>query len=196
MAQVPRCLHLSPDAPRPLRGLSARRLRAAPFLTLTHFLASMGEATRAFTIFDTLTIREMESWFPDQSGILSQLPPTWTAKHAADMMGTIPFQLCWPQLWQCQRSSSPGAAAQVQQMSTPMPKHTQAGNVMSPAEACHVEAAGASGQGLVALCYPCPSPVRLWRVAEARPGVQKLAGRNQWPPSGVAQRVAGWCPPS
>ena len=63
-----------------------------------------------FAAFDTLTIQEMEPWLPDLSGILSQLPPTWTAKHAADLMGTIPFQLCWPQLRLSQRGASTAAA--------------------------------------------------------------------------------------
>lgn len=65
---------------------------------LTHFLASLDEATRRFDIFNALTLRELEFWFPDPSGILSQLPPTWTVQHAADQVASAPFLLCWPRL--------------------------------------------------------------------------------------------------
>ena len=99
-AQVPRCLHLHPDAPRPQRGLATQPTRAAPVLALTHFLACMDEATTLSDIFDALTLEDLESWFPDQSGILSQLPPTWTVQRAADLVGCAPLQLRWPQLSQ------------------------------------------------------------------------------------------------
>ena len=135
-AQVPRCLRLHPDAPRPQRGLAAQPTRAAPFLALTHFLASVDEATKCFEIFDALTLQELESWFPDQSGILSQLPPTWTVQHAADLVGCIPLHLCWPQL--SQSASVPACAAAAGAALARMAQRF-------PAKARHAKPAGTSG---------------------------------------------------
>ena len=95
---MPPCLHLHPDAPRPRPGTAARPPYAARFLARTHFIACEQEAPDDFAPFEVLEGQDLESWFPDRTGILSQLPRTWTVQSVADLVETTPLQLCWPRL--------------------------------------------------------------------------------------------------
>ena len=68
------------QTPRTLCKVWWRRTSAPiSLLAVTHFLASPDDPRRYSDIFDALSLQELESWFPDESGIFSQLPPTWTA---------------------------------------------------------------------------------------------------------------------
>ena len=93
MTQVPRYLQLHPDSRR-----GSRTCYASRFLTRFHFVACQDEAPEDFMTFEVLTLGDLDSWFPDQSRVLSQLPPTWTVQAAADLLKCPAMQLRGPYL--------------------------------------------------------------------------------------------------
>jgi hypothetical protein len=97
--QVPPRLGLHPDCPRPQHGVPVRRPRSSHILAHTHFYATLHEAPVEFLaeVFESLTLRDLSFWFPDQSGTVSQLPETWTLAQAADRVGSCPLLLHGPQ---------------------------------------------------------------------------------------------------
>lgn len=154
MAQLPRCLRLHPDTLRRVRGLPAQHPHAAHFLLRLLLLASLEETPEGFDPVKTLTLREMASWFPDRSGVVSRLPPTWTWHHAAAELETSPLQLRRPQL--ARLGSTPGKAA-TEPLSTPAHKRAPPGIARTlSAQARHGEPAGTSGAGLATLRSPRP----------------------------------------
>ena len=164
---MPHCLHLHPDTPRPRPGTAARPPYAARFLARTHFIACQQEAPDNFVPFEVLTLKDLESWFPDRSGILSQLPRAWTVQSVADLAETTPLQLFWPQL---PKSESVPARAAWQHL------RASACNE-GPAKAHPGMPARTSGEGLATLCCSSPGTERFRRFAAAR---QHVSGRPQW----------------
>lgn len=71
----------------------------AHFLTRTHLLASMEETPAEFQVmlFSVLTVRDLNSWCPDRSGFVSQLPQSWSVLDAATLLGIEPILLHRPQ---------------------------------------------------------------------------------------------------
>ena len=91
MTQVPRFLQINPDGQQ---GSQTRY--AARFLMRTHFIACLEEAPEDFKPYEVLTLQDLDAWFPDQSRILSHLPPTWTVQAVADLLKCSPIQLPAP----------------------------------------------------------------------------------------------------
>ena len=98
--QVPRCLGLHPDQ-RPTRaGMPARDPYAAHFLARTHFYACLHETPRDFhyEAFESITLCQLSSWFPDRSGIMTELPQTWSVAQASAQMDSCPLLMRHPQI--------------------------------------------------------------------------------------------------